>query len=97
MLIGTVFQTLTTAYAAEICPMAIRGHLTSFVNICEPARIETNREEVKLIYRLGERVVHCCRCGASEYHDGQPMGMANPIHASMGLASTPLCVLPLRP
>ena len=29
-----VFQTLTTAYAAEICPMAIRGHLTSFVNIC---------------------------------------------------------------
>jgi MFS family permease len=29
-----VFQTLTTSYAAEICPMAIRGHLTSFVNIC---------------------------------------------------------------
>ncbi|KAI9635685.1 trehalose transport-related protein [Dioszegia hungarica] len=29
-----VFQTLTTAYAAEICPMALRAHLTSFVNIC---------------------------------------------------------------
>lgn len=29
-----MFQTLTTAYAAEICPMALRAHLTSFVNIC---------------------------------------------------------------
>lgn len=29
-----IFQTLTTAYAAEICPMALRAHLTSFVNIC---------------------------------------------------------------
>jgi len=29
-----VFQTLTTSYAAEICPMALRGTLTSFVNIC---------------------------------------------------------------
>jgi SP family general alpha glucoside:H+ symporter-like MFS transporter len=29
-----VFQVLTTAYAAELCPMAVRAHLTSFVNIC---------------------------------------------------------------
>ncbi|RSH93592.1 hypothetical protein EHS25_006237 [Saitozyma podzolica] len=29
-----IFQTLTTAYAAEICPLAVRAHLTSFVNIC---------------------------------------------------------------
>lgn len=29
-----VFQTLTTTYAAEICPMALRPFLTSFVNLC---------------------------------------------------------------
>lgn len=29
-----IFQTLTTAYAAEICPMAMRGYLTSWVSMC---------------------------------------------------------------
>ncbi|OCF30521.1 hypothetical protein I316_07849 [Kwoniella heveanensis BCC8398] len=29
-----VFQTLATAYAAEICPLALRGYLTAFVNMC---------------------------------------------------------------
>ncbi|RSH89188.1 hypothetical protein EHS25_002300 [Saitozyma podzolica] len=29
-----IFQTLSTAYAAEVCPMALRGYLTSFVNMC---------------------------------------------------------------
>ncbi|KAL1406558.1 hypothetical protein Q8F55_008264 [Vanrija albida] len=29
-----VFQTLTTAYASEIAPTALRAHMTSFVNIC---------------------------------------------------------------
>ncbi|RSH95719.1 hypothetical protein EHS25_000811 [Saitozyma podzolica] len=29
-----IFQTLTTAYAAEICPVALRGYLTSYVNAC---------------------------------------------------------------
>lgn len=29
-----VFQTLTTAYAAEVCPIALRGYLTSYVNLC---------------------------------------------------------------
>ena len=29
-----VFQTLTTAYAAEICPVAMRGYLTSWVSMC---------------------------------------------------------------
>ena len=29
-----VFQTLSTAYAAEVCPLALRGYLTSFVNMC---------------------------------------------------------------
>lgn len=27
-------ETLSTAYAAEVCPMALRGYLTSFVNMC---------------------------------------------------------------
>jgi len=29
-----VFQTLTTAYAAEVCPVALRGYLTTYVNFC---------------------------------------------------------------
>ncbi|KAF5010624.1 hypothetical protein FDECE_3226 [Fusarium decemcellulare] len=29
-----VFQTLTTAYAAEICPAALRGYLTAWVSMC---------------------------------------------------------------
>lgn len=28
-----VFQTLTTAYAAEVCPTHLRGHLTTYVNL----------------------------------------------------------------
>lgn len=29
-----IFQTLTTAYAAEICPPALRGYLTAWVSMC---------------------------------------------------------------
>jgi len=29
-----IFQTLTTAYAAEIAPLAMRGYLTSWVSMC---------------------------------------------------------------
>jgi SP family general alpha glucoside:H+ symporter-like MFS transporter len=29
-----IFQTLTTAYAAEICPPSIRGYLTAWVSMC---------------------------------------------------------------
>ncbi|KAL2214240.1 putative maltose permease [Sarocladium strictum] len=29
-----VFQTLTTQYAAEVCPTHLRGHLTTYVNLC---------------------------------------------------------------
>ncbi|KAK8038284.1 alpha-glucosides permease MPH2/3 [Apiospora phragmitis] len=29
-----IFQTLTTAYAAEICPDAMRGYLTAWVSMC---------------------------------------------------------------
>lgn len=29
-----VFQTMTISYAAEVCPLAIRHWLTSFVNLC---------------------------------------------------------------
>lgn len=28
-----VFQTLTTSYAAEVCPVALRGYLTTYVNM----------------------------------------------------------------
>jgi MFS transporter, SP family, general alpha glucoside:H+ symporter len=28
-----VFQTLTTTYAAEICPVALRAYLTTYVNL----------------------------------------------------------------
>lgn len=29
-----IFQTLTTAYAAEVCPVNVRGYLTTYVNLC---------------------------------------------------------------
>ncbi|EWZ48969.1 MFS transporter, SP family, general alpha glucoside:H+ symporter [Fusarium oxysporum Fo47] len=29
-----VFKTLTTAYAAEVCPVHLRGYLTTYVNVC---------------------------------------------------------------
>ncbi|KAL5603344.1 hypothetical protein FOBRF1_010877 [Fusarium oxysporum] len=29
-----VFQTLTTAYAAEVCPVHLRGYLTTYVSLC---------------------------------------------------------------
>ncbi|KAK9313227.1 general substrate transporter [Lipomyces starkeyi] len=29
-----VFQTLTTTYAAEVCPVSLRGYLTTYVNLC---------------------------------------------------------------
>ncbi|KIH87551.1 hypothetical protein SPBR_04862 [Sporothrix brasiliensis 5110] len=29
-----VFQTLTITYASEVCPVALRGHLTTYVNAC---------------------------------------------------------------
>ncbi len=29
-----VFQTLTITYASEVCPVALRGYLTTYVNAC---------------------------------------------------------------
>jgi len=29
-----VFQTLTVTYASEVCPVALRGYLTTYVNLC---------------------------------------------------------------
>lgn len=29
-----VFQTITTTYAAEVCPVALRAYLTTYVNLC---------------------------------------------------------------
>ena len=29
-----VFQTMTTAYAAEVCPVPLRHYLTAYVNLC---------------------------------------------------------------
>jgi len=29
-----VFQTITTAYASEVCPVALRAYLTTYVNLC---------------------------------------------------------------
>ena len=31
-----VFQTLTITYASEVCPVALRGYLTTYVNFCKP-------------------------------------------------------------
>lgn len=29
-----IFQTLTITYASEVCPVALRGYLTTYVNLC---------------------------------------------------------------
>ena len=33
-MIRGVFQTLTTTYAAEVCPVTLRPYLTTYVNLC---------------------------------------------------------------
>jgi SP family general alpha glucoside:H+ symporter-like MFS transporter len=40
------FQTLTTTYAAEISPMALRPYLTTFVNLCVSVSGSTNEGSV---------------------------------------------------
>lgn len=40
------FQTLTTTYAAEISPMALRPYLTTFVNLCVSASNSTDEAVV---------------------------------------------------
>lgn len=45
-----VFQTLTITYASEVCPVALRGYLTTYVNFCwglgqgEPRKMELSSE-----------------------------------------------------
>ena len=34
MTLRGTFQTMTTAYAAEVCPVALRHYLTAYVNLC---------------------------------------------------------------
>lgn len=34
-----IFQTLSTAYASEVCPIHLRGYLTSYINLCWGAGI----------------------------------------------------------
>jgi len=29
-----IFQGLTTAYASEVCPVALRAYLTTYINLC---------------------------------------------------------------
>lgn len=29
-----MFQTLSVAYASEVCPVVLRGYLTTYANIC---------------------------------------------------------------
>ncbi|KAF9039432.1 maltose permease [Hymenopellis radicata] len=42
-----VFQTLTTAYASEVCPIQLRGYLTTYVNLCWGAGILLSSGVVK--------------------------------------------------
>lgn len=57
-----VFQTLTTAYAAEICPLPLRAHLTSFVNICWVSTGEKSTYiEILIFVYIGDGSVHQLR------------------------------------
>jgi SP family general alpha glucoside:H+ symporter-like MFS transporter len=49
-----VFQTLTTAYASEVCPIQLRGYLTAYVNLCWGCGILLSSGVVK----VGSRVRH---------------------------------------
>lgn len=44
-----IFQTLTTAYAAEVCPTHLRGHLTTYVNICWASRSLSRRLPILIL------------------------------------------------
>jgi hypothetical protein len=48
-----VFQTLTTAYASEVCPIQLRGYLTAYVNLCWGAGILLSSGVVKATEPIG--------------------------------------------
>jgi len=42
-----VFQTLTITYASEVCPVALRGYLTTYVNLVELMRSNNSTNSVE--------------------------------------------------
>jgi SP family general alpha glucoside:H+ symporter-like MFS transporter len=50
-----VFTTMGPAYAAEVMPLALRGHLTTYVNLCwavSASRVDTGENRADIVFRL---------------------------------------------
>lgn len=74
--------------------MAIRGHLTSFVNICQ-YQLPLDLRGV-LIVRLGQWSIHRFWSCAWKHSARFRLGVATTLHATMGVASPFICHVPVR-
>jgi len=83
-----IFQTLTTTYAAEICPMAMRGYLTSWVSMCWGTgsflAAGVLRASLGLPGNWGKSLLHV------PLNSSLISSLESTIHASMDLARSPL-------
>ena len=82
-----IFQTLTTAYAAEVCPTHLRGHLTTYVNLCWVSLPRCRILTLFLIF-LGLRSMSFRRRVTRSSRARRPVGVQDPLCPSMDLAST---------
>lgn len=75
-----IFQTLTTAYAADICPVVLRAYLASYVNMCWG--IGKCPTTCPADIRSFPRGWHCTRLTPDHWH----VGLAHAVRPSMDLA-----------
>lgn len=90
-----VFQTLTTAYASEICPVALRAYLTTYVNLCwVMGQLICGQSAIRVEHHLSEPSADATAFDSTrdsrypsrsaQQHDR--VGLQDPLRASVGLA-----------
>jgi SP family general alpha glucoside:H+ symporter-like MFS transporter len=67
-----IFQTLTTAYASEVCPIQLRGYLTAYVNLCWGVGILLSSGVVTATLKIdgdwseSSRLIWTCTCVSND-------------------------------
>jgi SP family general alpha glucoside:H+ symporter-like MFS transporter len=90
-----VFATMAPAYASEVCPLALRGYLTVYVNLCWARNFyvrtvyETCTDFVHL--HLGFWPTHLGWSTVSILRQYHTVGVPNTVCHSMGMAFASLC------
>lgn len=83
-----IYQTLTTAYAAEICPTAMRGYLTTWVSMCwgmgnfVSTGLSAVEVYLKKVFLISARRWNSSRISSASGR----LGMEDAIHYSVGMA-----------